>query len=145
MKPQLPPIAAPVRLDERESRLHLRVDPHVLAPVRRVVRAQLRGWGLAELTTAAAMCVTELLSNVHKHARSPEAVLTFRRITGGIRISVRDSEPSVPVVREPDCLSESGRGLFLLSNTAHQWGVAAARDGEGKEVWFELHGESSVA
>lgn len=84
----------------------------------------------------AAMCVTELLSNVHKHARSPECVLTFHRITDGIRISVIDGEPAMPVVCEPDHLSESGRGLFLMTETVDEWGAVPIVG--GKEVWFVL-------
>jgi anti-sigma regulatory factor (Ser/Thr protein kinase) len=136
MKPELPPIAAPVQLSATHCRLALRVTPRGLHDVRRTVRGQLRAWDLAELTMSAAMCVTELLSNVHKHARSPECVLTFRRITDGIRISVIDTEPAMPVVCEPDHRSESGRGLFLLSETVDEWGAAPV--GAGKEVWFVL-------
>ncbi len=115
----------------------LRADPHVLAAVRQFIGARLREWGLEELRPAAAMCVTELLSNVHKHTASPECVLELRRIAQGIRVSVRDGEPSPPVMREPDCLSERGRGLFLLSETADAWGFEP--EGPGKEVWFVLN------
>ncbi len=136
MKPEVPPIAAPVRLSATHCRLALRAEPHTLAVVRRVVRSQLREWDCQELTLPAAMCVTELLSNVHKHVRSPDCVLTLRKITGGIRISVIDTDPRMPVLREPDHLSESGRGLFLMSETVREWG--AVPTGDGKEVWFTL-------
>lgn len=136
MQPEVPPIAAPVQLSATHCRLDLIAEPRELAVVRRLVCAQLREWACEELTNPAAMCVTELLSNVHKHAVSLECVLTMRRITDGIRISVIDSEPAMPVVCEPHHLSESGRGLFLLSETVHAWGAEPA--GRGKEVWFVL-------
>lgn len=142
MKPEVPPIAAPVQLSATHCRLALRAEPHSLAVVRRVVRAQLRAWQCEELTPPAAMGVTELLSNVHKHVRSPECVLTLRKITGGIRVSVIDTDPRMPVAGEPDHLSESGRGLFLLSETVQEWGAVPTRD--GKEVWFVLRTEASA-
>jgi anti-sigma regulatory factor (Ser/Thr protein kinase) len=120
--------------------LRLRVHPQTLADVRRAVGARLRLWGREELITAAAMCVTELLSNVHKHAASPECVLTLENHPYGIRAAVSDSESSLPVVKEPDFLSESGRGMFLLSKTADEWGTDL--NTTGKTVWFTLRAES---
>ncbi len=136
MKPELPPIATPVRLSATHCRLTLRVEPRELHDIRRFVSSQLRAWSCEELAAPAAMCVTELLSNVHKHVLSPECVLTLRRIAGGVRFSVIDHDPSMPVVCEPHHLSESGRGLFLLSETVHEWGAVPAAD--GKEIWFVL-------
>lgn len=139
MKPELPPITAPIQLSPTHCRLALRVEPRELHDVRRLVRGQLLAWRCEELTLPAAMCVTELLSNVHKHAGSNECVLTFRRITDGIRVSVIDNEPAMPVVCEPDHFSEGGRGLFLLSETVNEWG--ALPTATGKEVWFVLRTE----
>ncbi|QKV94763.1 ATP-binding protein [Streptomyces sp. NA02950] len=120
--------------------LRLRVHPQTLADVRRAVGARLRLWGREELITAAAMCVTELLSNVHKHAASPECALALENRRHGIHAAVSDTEFALPVVREPDFLSESGRGMFLLSKTAHEWGTELTAT--GKTVWFTLHAEA---
>ncbi|ASQ94910.1 MULTISPECIES: ATP-binding protein [Streptomyces] len=120
--------------------LRLRAHPRMLADIRRAVGARLRLWGREELISAAGMCVTELLSNVHKHAASPECVLTLERLPHGIRAAVSDSEAALPVVKEPDFLSESGRGMFLLSKTAHEWGTDLTP--AGKTVWFTLRSES---
>ncbi|MDI5965219.1 ATP-binding protein [Streptantibioticus silvisoli] len=139
MKPQVPPTAAPAHAGAPECRWTLRAEPHGLHEVRRAVRARLRAWGREELTLPAAMCVTELLSNVHKHARSPECELTMRGITRGIRISVIDREPRLPVAGEPGHLSRRGRGLFLLGGTVDAWGALPVPG--GKEVWFTLHAD----
>lgn len=130
MKSELPPITPDF------WQMCLRADPRHLAVVRRTVRAQLKVWGRAELARDAAMCVTELLSNVHKHVASPECVLTLRDTPEGVHVTVSDSEHALPVASEPDFLSERGRGLFLLSETAHNWG--ATPTGTGKDVWFVL-------
>ncbi|AUA13529.1 MULTISPECIES: ATP-binding protein [Streptomyces] len=119
--------------------LRLRAHPRILADVRRAVAARLRLWGREELISAAGMCVTELLSNVHKHAASPECVLTLENLPNGIQAAVGDTESALPVVKEPDFLSESGRGMFLLSKTAHAWGTDLTPT--GKTVWFTLHAE----
>ncbi|MET7905780.1 ATP-binding protein [Streptomyces sp. NPDC005336] len=120
--------------------LRLRVHPQTLAEVRRAVGARLRLWGRGELITAAGMCVTELLSNVHKHTASPECVLTLENLRYGIYAAVSDTESALPVAKEPDFLSESGRGMFLLSKTAHEWGTDLTPT--GKTVWFTLHAEA---
>ncbi|MCQ4085042.1 ATP-binding protein [Streptomyces sp. RB6PN25] len=130
MESELPPIAPDF------WQMRLRADPRHLAVVRRTVHTQLRLWGRDNLAREAAMCVTELLSNVHKHVASPECVLTLRGTEDGVHVTVSDSEPELPVVGEPDYLSERGRGMFLLSKTADEWG--AVPTATGKDVWFVL-------
>ncbi|MEU4897835.1 ATP-binding protein [Streptomyces sp. NPDC044780] len=120
--------------------LRLRAHPQTLADVRRAVAARLRLWGREELISAAGMCVTELLSNVHKHASSPECVLILENLPDGIQAAVSDTESALPVVKEPDFLSESGRGMFLLSKTADAWGTDLTPT--GKTVWFTLRAEA---
>ncbi len=154
MKPELPPTAAPRSAAATAPpavpdppaadtvRWALRAEPHGLHEVRRRVLALLRAWGREELVLAAAMCVTELLSNVHKHAASPLCELEVRSVTGGVRVSVTDRDPRMPVPREPDHLSESGRGLFLLAGTVDAWGARRVPGG-GKAVWFTLLGDGS--
>ena len=139
MNTDVPPIEAgqDPHCGER-FRLSLRADPREFAVVRREVRAQLRLWGRDRLTYNAAMCVTELLSNVHKHVASPECELTLLAVEDGVRAAVRDSDPALPVVSEPDFYAESGRGLFLLTQTVDDWGARPVPD--GKEVWFVLRG-----
>jgi anti-sigma regulatory factor (Ser/Thr protein kinase) len=118
----------------------LRVHPRILAEVRRALGARLRQWGRSELITPAAMCVTELLSNVHKHAASPECLLILENRAFGIHAAVSDSESVLPVVKEPDYFSESGRGMFLLSKTADDWGTDLTAT--GKTVWFTLYAQT---
>ncbi len=136
MMPDPPSSVVPVQLSATHCRLALRVEPSDLHDVRRLVCGQLHAWECQELAAPTAVCVTELLSNVHRHARSPECVLTLRRTEDGVRVSVADREPRMPVVCEPDHLSESGRGLFLLSETVHEWGALPTPG--GKEIWFAL-------
>ncbi|WHM36531.1 ATP-binding protein [Streptomyces sp. BPTC-684] len=118
-----------------EHRLH--ACPEALSTVRRIVRGHLDSWGLNDLADSTTLCLTELLANVGKHAGSTECLLTVHHHGDRIRATVSDTARALPVMREPDFLAESGRGLFLIEHTAHAWGTASTPT--GKEVWFELH------
>ena len=113
-------------------------DPECFTGVRRRVQEQLCAWGRTELADAAALCVTELLANVHRHATSPECVLTLDRLpAGGVRIAVADRSHVVPVAGPPPGADEErGRGLLLIAAVAERWGTTLTAG--GKEVWVEL-------
>jgi anti-sigma regulatory factor (Ser/Thr protein kinase) len=118
-------------------RQELIADPRAFARVRLIVGAYLRYWGWGEIVQPAVMCVTELLSNVRKHAQSDDCTLLIQTSPSGLRIVVSDDSRELPVVREPDWFTESGRGMFLLSKTVDAWG--AEPNGSGKDVWLEFH------
>lgn len=115
----------------------LTADPACLAAVREALRDQLRAWGRAELADAAALCVTEILANVHRHAGSPDCELTLDRLPEGVRAAVSDGSQKLPVLRPfPDWTEERGRGLHLIAATAYRWGSTLTPT--GKSVWVEL-------
>lgn len=120
----------------KQYRQEMTVDPKQLGLVRRIVTTHVQCCGWALVADAAVMCVTELLSNVSKHADSNECVLLLQSSASGVRIVVSDDSPELPVVRKPDWDSENGRGVFLLSETADAWGADAT--GNGKDVWVEF-------
>jgi anti-sigma regulatory factor (Ser/Thr protein kinase) len=117
-------------------RQELTADPRAFARVRLIVGAYLRYWGWGEIVQPAAMCVTELLANVRKHAHSDDCVLLLQTSPSGVRIVVSDDSRDLPIVREPDWFAENGRGMFMLSKTADAWG--AHPTGQGKDVWVEF-------
>jgi hypothetical protein len=90
------------------------------------------------LIDRAALGVTELLTNVHLHARpdktcTVEIELDLDRLT----VSVRDHDPRLPVVDDAEPLATCGRGLSMVAAMSESWG--ARPDGEsGKVVWFTL-------
>lgn len=122
----------------QKYRQELTVDPQSLGHVRRSVAAYVRGCGWGELGEVATMCVTELLSNVWKHADSEECVLLIQSSVCALRIIVSDDSSQLPVVRASDECSESGRGLVLVSETADAWGVNPNSVSAGKDVWVEF-------
>ncbi|MEU2673981.1 ATP-binding protein [Streptomyces sp. NPDC007164] len=118
--------------------MELQALPSRIGQVRRIVSAQLRYWHLDPLIDQAALGVTELLTNVHRHAQpdkscTVEIELLLERLT----VSVHDHDPRLPTVREPSSSSTSGRGLALIAAVSESWGVRP-RGGAGKVVWFTL-------
>jgi anti-sigma regulatory factor (Ser/Thr protein kinase) len=90
----------------------------------------------------AALCTSELVTNVHLHTKG-SAMLRVRLIPSRLRVCVFDESPDPPVVTHPaaGALACWGRGLALVAEMADRWGVAADRAGRfAKGVWFELEG-----
>lgn len=119
--------------------MELQALPARIGQVRRIVSAQLRYWHLDPLIEPAALGVTELLTNVHRHARpdkhcTVELTLLLDRLT----VSVRDRDPRLPRVAEADPVSTHGRGLTMVAAVSESWGTHARDDGGGKVVWFTL-------
>ncbi|MFJ3877551.1 ATP-binding protein [Streptomyces sp. NPDC090077] len=123
----------------RHCVVELQALPSRIGQVRRIVSAQLRHWQLDPLIDRAALGVTELLSNVHRHAQ-PDKVCTveIELRLGRLTVSVHDSDPRLPVRRAAGDLETSGRGLALVEAVSEAWGARQRPDGPGKVVWFSL-------
>lgn len=126
--------------------VELQAQPSRIGQVRRIVSAHLRHWQLDALIEHASLGVTELLTNVHRHAQpdkmcTVEVELLLDRLT----VSVRDNDPRFPDVSEPgDCGDEfatSGRGLAIVEALSESWGVRP--HDSGKIVWFTLQAPPS--
>ncbi|MGC0333674.1 anti-sigma regulatory factor (Ser/Thr protein kinase) [Streptomyces sp. SAI-170] len=122
----------------RHCTVELQALPSRIGQVRRILSAQLRYWHLDPLIDRATLGVTELLSNVHRHAQ-PDKTCTVRieLLLDRLTVSVRDHDPRLPVVEDADPLATCGRGLAMVAAVSESWG--ARPDGEdGKVVWFSL-------
>ncbi|MFI5804758.1 ATP-binding protein [Streptomyces sp. NPDC051561] len=122
----------------RHCAVELQAMPSRIGQVRRIVSAQLRYWHLDPLIDPAALGVTELLTNVHRHAQpdktcTVEIELLFDRLT----VSVHDHDPRLPTLREADLFDTGGRGLSLIEAVSESWGVRP-QGADGKTVWFAL-------
>ncbi|GLW19226.1 ATPase [Streptomyces sp. NBRC 13847] len=105
--------------------------------MRRIVSAQLRYWRLDALIDPAALGVTELLANVHRHARpSKQCTVELRVLLDQLTVSVHDEDPRLPRLRAAGAWETCGRGLALIAALSESWGVRP--DGSGKVVWFTL-------
>ncbi|UQW99907.1 ATP-binding protein [Streptomyces sp. RerS4] len=125
----------------RHCVVELQALPVRIGQIRRIISAQLRHWQLDPLIDRAALGVTELLSNVHRHAQ-PDKVcrVEIELRLGRVTVSVHDSDPRLPVRHEPSAegLETSGRGLALVEAVSEAWGARHLEDAPGKVVWFSL-------
>ncbi|MBE9499590.1 ATP-binding protein [Streptomyces sp. GKU 257-1] len=126
--------------------------PPRIGQVRRIVSAQLRYWRLDAVLDVAALLLTELLANVHRHAdprrcdagpapADKHCTVELSLVGDRLTVSVHDHDPRLPRVRgaaSDEPLPTSGRGLALVASLSESWGVRARPDGSGKTVWFSL-------
>ncbi|MGW6567731.1 ATP-binding protein [Streptomyces sp. NPDC054975] len=130
----------------RHCTVELQALPSRIGQVRRIVSAHLRYWNLDALIDHAALGVTELLTNVHRHAQ-PDKTCTVRieLLLDRLTVSVHDRDPRIPNIgglsgcRLPDDLDEfatSGRGLAIIEAVSESWGIRP--HDEGKVIWFTL-------
>ncbi|MFF7202789.1 MULTISPECIES: ATP-binding protein [unclassified Streptomyces] len=128
----------------RHCTVELQALPSRIGQVRRIISAQLRYWHLDPLIDQAALGVTELLTNVHRHAE-PDKMCTvdIELLLDRLTVSVQDNDPRLPTVRDSDALDTSGRGLGLIAAVSDCWGVHPRGD-LGKAVWFTLSAPSAA-
>lgn len=81
------------------------------------------------------LCVSEVVTNAIRHARTP-ARMTVTRRHDKVRVEVIDASGSMPELRPLNLQSPSGRGLQIVDKLASGWG--AEHTSRGKVVWFEL-------
>nr|WP_223182515.1 MULTISPECIES: ATP-binding protein [unclassified Streptomyces] len=119
--------------------------PSRIGQIRRIVSAHLRHWRLDALVDPAALGVTELLTNVHRHARDKWCTVEIELLLDRLTVSVRDHDPRLPETGpggpDPldayDELATSGRGLAIVGAVSESWGVRPCGS-DGKVVWFTL-------
>lgn len=104
--------------------------PESAAVARAFVAAALAAAGCPD-TSDAELCASELVANSARHSRSagPDGTIVVRVDTrpGSARLEVRDRGPRTSVLpaapaAEPPLDGESGRGLWLVSQTAYAFG-----------------------
>ncbi|MGW3337933.1 ATP-binding protein [Streptomyces sp. NPDC001009] len=111
--------------------------PESARTARRLVRAALSAWGLNDLTDDSLLIVSELVANAVRHARRTSIrVMVERRTPRTVRVAVADFSLDQPEPSAPTADAEEGRGLFLVTTLATNWGTDVRR--WGKVVWAEL-------
>ncbi|AQW52438.1 ATP-binding protein [Streptomyces violaceusniger] len=104
------------------------------------VRGIFAASGLPQLAEAAALCTSELVTNVHRHGKGDvRMAATIRH--DRIRVAVHDDSPELPSPRRAAFDETNGRGLFLVTALSDVCGMTydEAAEGTGKSVWFEFN------
>ncbi|WP_393076644.1 SpoIIE family protein phosphatase [Streptomyces sp. LN704] len=115
------------------SCLRMRNDPTAAGQARRHVRAQLTAWDLDEVIMTTELVVSELVSNVVRHASGP---ITLRLLRGRTLVcEVADASPVMPRIRRAADTDEGGRGLQLIAAVSSRWGARYTTS--GKCIWTE--------
>jgi len=99
--------------------------------------ATMRRWTVADRTDDIAIVLSELLTNALRHgADQPARPVRVALVQPAQFVLVVVSDPGrqVPVLREPDYLAESGRGLHVINALSDTWGYTTPTD-TGKAVW----------
>ncbi|NUR58375.1 MAG: SpoIIE family protein phosphatase [Catenulispora sp.] len=108
-------------------------DPVAVAQTRKDVSERLSAWGLADLTYATELIVSELVTNAIRYGASP---ITLRLIQDRTLIcEVSDSSSTAPHLRRARVFDEGGRGLMLVAQLAQRWGTRHTPT--GKTIWAE--------
>ena len=120
-----------------------------IGPSRAFALRTMRRWGETDRADDVAAVVSELLANALRHALpqagadAPPWPIRLGLLHAGSHVvcAVADPGAGIPVLREPGCLEESGRGLLVVASLSDQWGYCPApesqeQNGEdGKVVW----------
>ncbi|GAA1562772.1 hypothetical protein GCM10009678_52240 [Actinomadura kijaniata] len=104
-----------------------------------------RGWfaarGFPEDTVfLAALVVTELTTNAHRHGSRPGEVISLHLYLAdaGPVVEVRDTSTAAPAVHPLTLDGVSGRGLATVERLARRWGYRLLASG-GKTVYAVLN------
>ncbi|MGW8761209.1 ATP-binding protein [Streptomyces sp. NPDC055815] len=127
--------------------VELQALPSRIGQIRRIISAHLRHWQLDALIDQAVLGVTELLTNVHRHAQPDKhCTVELELLLDRLTVSVRDHDPRLPevchvdvldTVDDLDALATSGRGLAIVGAVSESWGIRPCGV-DGKVVWFTL-------
>ncbi|MFE2373957.1 ATP-binding protein [Streptomyces sp. NPDC059398] len=111
--------------------------------VRDFLGTLLRATGHAGLVEDGRLCVSEVVTNVYCHTRSPLVRVDVTVNRNRVTVYVTDDDPaSLPWRGYPEHMpcAEHGRGLVLVEALAARWGTRANGEPvpESKSVWFTL-------
>jgi hypothetical protein len=90
---------------------------------------QLSAVGVARAATAS------LLRRWHITTGAYDILLRLINHLDNLVCVVADPNTTAPVLREPDFVAETGRGLHVVQSYSRQWGWALCPSGQGKIVW----------
>jgi anti-sigma regulatory factor (Ser/Thr protein kinase) len=121
--------------------------PQSARSARRLTRNTFRDWGLAFLAEDAEAIVGEFVANAVTHGApvtepprkgaTDNLGLRLVRRNGEVICAVLDPSDDAPVLKTPESIEESGRGLQMVDALSDVWGWSPVA-GRGKAVWAIL-------
>jgi len=131
--------------------MNFTLGDHSARHLRYILRTYLDSWGMSDLADSATLALTELITNVVRHAPDRRATVLLLRQTSGVRVEVSDTEPRVPkfstAVDNYCALTDGGRGLLIVEAVTDRWGwhrTPTHPTHTGKTVWFECDSKESM-
>jgi anti-sigma regulatory factor (Ser/Thr protein kinase) len=115
----------------------LRLEHGIRAPgrARLWIIERCHDWDCDELADAAAVLVTELVTNVFLHART-DCLVHAEFDHPVLKVTVTDEDNQELEPQPPSDTAEEGRGLAIVAALADTWGIR--RSDGAKSVWFRL-------
>jgi anti-sigma regulatory factor (Ser/Thr protein kinase) len=128
----------------RRAVFEVPASPRAPALARHLVGEFLRGWGLAVIADDTELAVSEMVTNAVQHAPgSGSHLIEVVRGPRGVRVTVADESPALPILRPVQSTGGRGRGLHILAALGTAWGVELHEG--GKRVWVEFAVDASTA
>lgn len=117
--------------------LVLNPDDQAPSLARRFLAGLFAEWGIKD-DYAGRTVVCELVTNSYLHGEGQIVVRIFRDERDGCPVvEVWDAGEGRPEIQPENYAAESGRGLLLMAELVHDWGVRPLNEG-GKIVWAKL-------
>jgi anti-sigma regulatory factor (Ser/Thr protein kinase) len=124
---------------------------------RDVTRSALRDLRLSHLGDDAALVVSELVTNAVRYTGGQQyrhnshigqiardldfpITLLLAPFPAHVLLAVADQSEAIPLPKEPDSISEHGRGLYIVETYSQSWGWQPLARG-GKAVWALFRAE----
>lgn len=129
-----------MRTGEPLGKLSLPNRPESVRPARHFVRLIAHAYGIEHVADMAVLLVSELATNVTLHVPDTQGTpfqVVVCRVGNRIRVEIHDASSQLPVMRHSDAFDEDGRGLCLVQELAHDYGVIRLTP-YGKSTWYEL-------
>jgi anti-sigma regulatory factor (Ser/Thr protein kinase) len=111
-------------------------EPSEAAHTRRHVADACQGL-LPHVTMNAQLMASELFTNALEYGTGPITLDVAVR-SDSLRVDISDHSDTQPTARCAATEDIHGRGLLIIEQLAHSWGVDLWPDGRGKSVWFTL-------
>jgi anti-sigma regulatory factor (Ser/Thr protein kinase) len=109
--------------------------PSSAGEARRLLRGALPEEASEEAVDAAALALSEIVTNALVHAGTPMRLRVILA-PSAVRVELADGSVHLPLARDYSQVAGTGRGLHMVTEVVDQWG--AHHDEDGKVVWFEV-------